>query len=295
MRLEQIQYFQKLAQTGSITAASQQLYISQQALSIAIKKLEEELHTDLFIRTSRGVQLTTDGEYFLSESTKITDTLEQIHLHFLAQNNSNVVLKIGAIPVISRYIMPKSISYFYKNLPNVKLDIESMSSSEILAALYADEIDLGFISESSLNPYDACIEKCNLQFTPLFHLPFSIAMHRNHPLNPRRVLSFEELAPYPALVLNMGNLENYLPYRILQHYHVESIITVDNEILFNQMLEDGLGYALYTQIPSAGTVRSDSPIVFHPLKENLFSTIGYVHRQTNDNKSPYIKLFCEHL
>lgn len=295
MRIEQIIYFQKLAQTGSITATSQQLYLSQQALSTAIKKLEEELQTQLFTRTPKGVLLTPDGEYLVTEFNKITNILEQIHIHFLAQNTADFSLNIGTIPVVNRHILPKSISYFYKNLPSVNLNISVMSPDHILQATSSGDIDLGFISEMSFEQHNAMNLPEDLSFMPLFHLPFSIVMHRDHPLNKYRVLSFEQLAPYPALLLDFGDLEHYLPYQILQHYHIEHIIKVDNEILYNQMLEDGVGYALYTQITSRASLQLDSSLTLHPLKENLFSTIGYIQRNRTDHKSAYIKLFCDHL
>jgi len=295
MRIEQILYFRKLAECGSITAASQQLYISQQALSTAIMKLEKELQTTLFIRTSRGVYLTADGEYLLAETNKLIEILEQINIHFLSQNASNVKLNIGAIPVVSRYLLPKSISFFYKNLPNVHLDVSVMAPNIILESVINQKIDLGFILESSFDSFALTNSVETIQTIPLFQLPFSIVMHKNHPLSKHRVLSFKQLANYPALVLSHGDLDNNLPYSILTHYNIESIITVDNEILYNQFLEDGLGYGLYTDISPSVVHRSEQPLVFRSLKEELFSTISCVQRKTPDNKTPYIKIFCDQL
>ena len=111
MQLEQLRYFKCLAENKSITQASKSLYISQQALSTSIRKLEEELTVKLFERTSRGVILTLDGEYLLKEVTKMFNDLEKIKLHFL-NKDSLVQFNIGAISIAKKFLLSKSMSYF---------------------------------------------------------------------------------------------------------------------------------------------------------------------------------------
>ncbi len=71
MRLEQLTYFVKTANTGSFSAASMELFISQQALSTSIKNLEKEFQAQLLIRTPKGVVLSNDGKYFYEIATQI--------------------------------------------------------------------------------------------------------------------------------------------------------------------------------------------------------------------------------
>lgn len=297
MRLEQLTYFKKLAETGSITAASQQLYISQQALSTAIKKLENELHTQLFQRTSRGVVLTVQGEYLLEETSKILDKIDEIKFHLLTENKNEVHLKIGALPVVARHLLPKSISYFYKNFPNAHLNIAEMSSLSIIQQLQNSVIDLGFFSTLSINGTEDDFQtKIDMPFTPIMHLSFSVIVCKDHPLNKYNAVSFTQLTKYPAILMTFGeNPEDYLPYRILQYYQVEPIIYADNEMLYNQMLKDGLGYALYTQISNASSHSLETSLVSHPLKDRIFTSIGYIQNTRSTEKLPYLDFFCKHI
>ena len=91
------------------------------------------------------------------------------------------------------------------------------------------------------------------------------------------------------------NLDDYLPYRILRYYGIDSVIYSDNEMLYNQLLEDGLGYALYTQISTAPFYNLGTSLIAHPLKDKIFSSIGYIQNLDSVEKMSYIKLFCEHI
>jgi len=292
MRIEQLFYFKKLAEVGSITATSQELFISQQALSAAIKKLEEELHTQLFLRTSQGVSLTVSGEYLLQQADKILSMLDQIKLHFLNEKQEDIQLSIGSIPVALRHILPKTISYFYKNLPNVHLNISTLSTSEIIAQVQSNILDLGIISTLAIDGEDELIFDKEIAFTPIMQLSFSVVVHKNHPLNKFNRLSLSQLVQYPALIMDYGDAETALPKRILTHYNVSSMIPINNEILYNQMLEDGLGYALYTDINAYNLSPSLS---CHALKDNLSSCIGYIQNTNTKPTNPFIQLFCDHL
>lgn len=296
MRLDHIKYFLKVAEIGTISGASERLYISQQALSTALKRLENELGVTLLDRSTHGVKLTHDGEYLKEEFLKIQDSLDRILTHFSSSRNENITLKIGTISVVEKWYLARSISWFYKYLPYVNLDISVMNPDDIIKGIAMGNYDLGFISllntDQSLNCFDE-----NFEFTPIERLPFSIIMHKDHPLGKQRTISLEELCDYPAILLEAGDIDSYLPNRIFQYYKIKNVIWASNETLFTQMLEDNLGYSLYTQIQFGGNPITNTvnlPLTQHPLKESLYATIGYINLKENDKKE-CIDQFCAHL
>lgn len=91
MRIEQLYYFQEIAQTRSISLAAKNLYLSQQSLSAALAALEQEFHLQLFVRSRKGVTLTEKGEAFLQDAQYVIDAEQQ---HFQGPQNDSVAIPL---------------------------------------------------------------------------------------------------------------------------------------------------------------------------------------------------------
>lgn len=91
MNLQTLRYVVTIAQTGSLSKASQYLFVSQSTLSRSVKELEQQLGISLFFRTNQGVQVTHDGEEFISRANQILmdiSALEGRYLHSGRQEQS---------------------------------------------------------------------------------------------------------------------------------------------------------------------------------------------------------------
>ena len=294
MQLEQLRYFKCLAENKSITQASKGLYISQQALSTSIRKLEEELTVKLFERTSRGVILTLDGEYLLKEVTKMFNDLEKIKLHFL-NKDSLVQFNIGAISIAKKFLLSKSMSYFYKNFPQIKLDVQSASTPDIIKGVLSEKYDLGYISTLTINNQEYTKILPEINFTPIHILPFYVEMHKDHPLKKYKKIPISELAKYQALVLDVDKTESYLPKMLSELFGITSVIEADNEVLYARLLEDGVGYSLMTDLGNENGGHYSAQLIHRPLEEDVLSIIGSVKKANKEDKDFYIELFCNHL
>ena len=147
MRLEQLVYFIKTADNRSFSAASAELFISQQALSTAIKNLEAEFNTQLFIRTPKGVVLSEDGKYFYEISAQIIALFKQLHYHFLSEKKLlSDTIKIVLNNKNKNHFFPKITSYFYKEYPQLHIIYQVVENNEIVTALVNHTADLGVIS-----------------------------------------------------------------------------------------------------------------------------------------------------
>ena len=158
--LSQYKIFYEVARTGNISKAAKELYISQPAISKAIGKLEESLNTTLFFRSSRGVQLTEEGEilyeYVRSAFDSLTrgeEELKRVHEFHIGH------LRIGVSNTLCKYILLPYLKGFVEQYPHVQISIESQSSSQTLAMLDQSRIDLGLVAEPKI--------KKGLTFTPV--------------------------------------------------------------------------------------------------------------------------------
>lgn len=139
--------FLAVAQTKSLSAASKRLFISQPAISKAIKQLETELGTSLFFRSSRGVQLTDDGELLYSH---IFTAFNEINIGEQLLNSRKRLgigrIRFGASNTLCKYILlPKLQKYVRKN-PHISISINCQSSIHTKALIDNRDIDIGLIA-----------------------------------------------------------------------------------------------------------------------------------------------------
>jgi DNA-binding transcriptional LysR family regulator len=142
--------FNLVAETGNISRAARQLYISQPAVSKAIQSLEDNLGVILFIRGSRGVRLTDEGQ-LLYDHTKNAfeilqhgeDSIKKIHELGIGH------LRIGASTTLCRYLLLPYLDGFVRENPHIKITIENQSSSYTLKQLENNQLDIGLVAKPS--------------------------------------------------------------------------------------------------------------------------------------------------
>lgn len=140
------QIFYEVAGCRNFSVAARKLYISQPAVSKAISRLEEELNTVLFRRSSRGVTLTPEGEVLYShvetalQSLKSgTDLLKSVSGGHISQ------LSIGVSTTLCKYVLLPFLKPFISENPNIKITISCQSTFDTLTALQNGSIDIGLV------------------------------------------------------------------------------------------------------------------------------------------------------
>lgn len=147
--------FNSVAQAGNISKAAGQLYISQPAVSKAIKNLEKGLKTTLFIRNSRGVKLTEEGELLYKYTSTAFDTLKQAEDSIKRIKELGIGhLRIGASNTLCKYLLLPYLKCFVRENPHIKITIENQSSSRTLKQLDNGSLDIGLVAKpDNLEPY----------------------------------------------------------------------------------------------------------------------------------------------
>lgn len=147
IKLELYRIFREVAVKKSISNAAKSLFISQSAVSQAIKQLETQLDLPLFQRTPKGVILTAEGQLLFEYAASAIDLLDVAENKLEAMKNlSYGDLKIGASDTISRYLLLNRLEHFNKLYPKIKLQIVNRTSLEAVSLLKTGKIDLAFIN-----------------------------------------------------------------------------------------------------------------------------------------------------
>ncbi|HJC05341.1 MAG TPA: LysR family transcriptional regulator [Candidatus Enterocloster excrementipullorum] len=161
--LSQYKIFYEVAKAGNISRAAKELYISQPAISKSISKLEDSLGLSLFTRSSRGVQLTCEGEVLFEHVREAFEALNRGEQELKRIQEFDIGhLRIGVSNTLCKYILLPYLKTFVDQYPHMRVTIESQATAQTLARLEQQKIDLGLVAEPSL--------KKELSFIPVMDI-----------------------------------------------------------------------------------------------------------------------------
>lgn len=143
--------FHTVAKAGNISKAANQLYISQPAISKAISKLEEELGTALFNRSSRGVTLTEEGQVLYEYVERAFNSLNMGEENLKNYKELGIGhIRIGVSTSLCKHILLDYLKDFIRENPNIKFSIDCHSTVNTIKLLKNDDIDIGLICNTEL-------------------------------------------------------------------------------------------------------------------------------------------------
>ena len=194
VKLELYRVFQEVARMGNISAAAQNLFISQSAVSQSIKQLEEQLQVRLFSRSTRGVVLTSEGKLLLDYVSHGLGLI-QCGEEKLAQSRQLLTgeLIIGASDTVTKTYLVSRLEAFHQNYPAIQIRILNGTSQMVLDYLHAGQVDIAFASE----PKDKDAYSVRHCFDT--HQLFVAAP--NYDCDFDHVHSMEEIAAFPLILL----------------------------------------------------------------------------------------------
>ena len=182
--LRSIQIVQTVAQRGSVSAAAEDLGISQPALTKRIKAIEERLDLLLFKRDARGVTLTSCGAFFLEQSEKLIVKVDDVANRLLAFREGNGgELRIGTKTGLDDVFFTDVLLKFIKDSPNAQLDIDIDTTPSLIKRLAIGEIDLAFVARGypDATGQDSVLSQ-SIHFVDLCSLAFHFVVRAKHPI-----------------------------------------------------------------------------------------------------------------
>ena len=255
--------FYHVAITLSFSEASKQLFISQSAVSQSIKVLEKKLNQPLFIRSTKKVQLTPEGEILLKHIEPAMNLIKRGENQLLEAHTLNGgQLRIGASDTICRYYLVPYLNQFHKEFPNIHIKVTNQTSIECARFLENGQAD--FIVTNY--PNSALAGNMNTRVINEFHDVF-VAGRAAFPLEGRK-LGLEELLDYPIMMLDRKSTTSEFLHQIFQKRQLDLVPEI--ELSSNDLLIDlariGLGIAF---VPDFCIPAKDRNLFILDLKEQL--------------------------
>ena len=198
MTLTELRYIVAVARERHFGRAAKACHVSQPTLSVAIKKLEDELGVSIFERGSNDISLSPVGERIVQQAQQAleaADNVKQVALQ--GKNQLAGPLRIGAIYTIGPYLYPELIPILRKAAPEMPLIVEENYTSVLTEKLKQGELDVIIIAL----PY----EEQGIVTLPLYKEPFVVLLPTSHPFTARKTISSKQLEDENVLLLGKGH------------------------------------------------------------------------------------------
>lgn len=275
MEIRVLHYFLTIAREGSITAAAEQLHITQPTLSRQIKDLEDELGQKLFHRSSHSMKLTQEGFIFRQRAEEIVAMVDKTSAEFLSMNKPLAGdIYIGCGETLAVSLIADLIAELRKEYPDIRYHLYSGNEADVTERLDKGLLDFGILVQlADITKYD-CI-----------HLPaediWGVVMRKDDPLAHKEITR-ADLLDLPLImsrqVLDTKSKGNDFIDWFGEDFDKLNIVTTFN-LMYNAalMVKAGVGYAV--SIDGIVNTDSESELCFRPLTPKMTSGLDLIWKK----------------
>ncbi|WP_298076939.1 LysR family transcriptional regulator [uncultured Abiotrophia sp.] len=279
MRIQQLQYLEKIVESGSINEAAKALFLSQPSLSNAIKELEQEMDLQLLVRQKSGVSLTNEGREFMIYARQILDQVKLMEAKYkqhtvrkqaFSVSAQHYAFVVHAFVDLIKQVDAEEYQFTLRETETQNILEDVMSFKSSLGILYLNKFNRQVLTK--------LFKEKKLKFTPLFKAKPHVFVCRDNPLAQKSSVRLRDLEDYPYLSYEQGQENSfYFAEEILSTLNRKMHIKVsDRATIFNLMV--GLnGYTISSGIISSEL--NDDKIIAIPLEVDDMMTLGYLMPQ----------------
>jgi len=260
MDLRQLRVFVEVARQGSFTRAAERLHVAQPAVSISIRKLEEELDFTLLNRQEKRVTLTAEGERLLDHAGRILEdcsaaAAEMAELRGLGKGE----VRIGITPMMSSYYFPGIIREFRKRYPNLTLTVNGEGAASIQRLIARGEIDMGVIAGHKVPE--------GLECQRFLREEIVACVPADHPFAGRKAITCSDFLREPLIVFKEGYYMRELMDDLVEESGMKPQIVFETNLfsLVRSLIKERLGTSTFLRMvvrgdPELAAVSFDPPL-----------------------------------
>lgn len=231
MKIIQLEYFCAVCRYHSITQAAQKLYVTQPAISNAVRELEKEFSVSLFIRSKGHMILTKEGEIFYQKASRLLDTINQTSSELYDLGRQTIPVRIGIPPLLSTIFFPDMLIKFQEKHPSVPVELYEYGSIRAAKLVMEETLDLALVN---MNFYE--IDKLNSHQMLSEHIVFCVSPE--HHLATKKDVSIEMLKNENLIMYNTDSVLNATLYSRFEQsgikpnviLHASQLYTIQNFI-----------------------------------------------------------------
>lgn len=276
MTIKQLQYAVTVAETGNMTEAARKLFIAQPSLTSAIHELEKEYGITLFLRSNKGIELTSEGDEFLGYARQVLEQANLINERYTGKSTGKQRFCVSSQHysfVVEAFVRLLKVHGGDK----YEFHMRETQTYEIIDDVAHLRSEIGILYLNSFN--ETIIRKTlkdnELTFTTLFKAKPHVFIGKDNPLAKKKILSLDDLKPYPRLSYEQGSHNSfYFSEEILSTVDCDKeLVVCDRATLFNMLI--GLnGYTICSGVISEEL--NGPNIIAKPLGVDDYMEIGYI-------------------
>lgn len=285
MKTEQIAYLDDISRTHSITQTAQRFFISQQALSVSLTKLEEEFGTTFLVRTNKGAYLTEDGLFFLQNTQPILDRYKELKesffLHSTAATDETISpeghLVIFCHTRILEPLLIDLLEQYTRKYPHVHITLYEKENIDIITAIAQQAGDFGliFTPEFLFDNTGGYQLPAHVQVEELFSDHFIVCCSANHPLKQQKSLSMHSFQGFPAILFDTNKYVSQSD--VLPLPDTEGHCYYSNNASFHKaMISRGMAISLITAFEFRKLYFKHKDLIALPITDSPKSIINLV-------------------
>lgn len=266
-----LKLFTTVAEEKSFSKAANKLHISQPAVSMQIKTLEEKYGVPLFERSHRAIKLTKAGEILYHHANKIIYNYAKINqLIEDMYHSAKGTLAIGSGYTFGEYILPHALATFKHKFPNITPKVTIKNSRRIFNQVVRNEIDIGII-ESELTHADVYTKS-------FFKDEMVIIVPPDHPLSQQRTVEIEDLKQMVWILRESGSSTREFVSRKFDRLNIQpkSIIEFGSSQTIKGAVEFGLGISLISKKTITNELQLNRLVALNIHNESLIRNFYYV-------------------
>ncbi len=240
MDTQLLQAFAAVAETGSFSAAAEQLHLTQPAISKRIALLEQQLDCSLFDRGGRQITLTEAGRALLPHSQTVLQELRVAKRHIQdLRGGVTGLLTMGISHHMGLHRLPEVLQKFSQQYPDVRLDIDFLDSEEAYERVLLGEVELGVIT---LAPE----AKPALQQIEIWNDELVVTIARNHPLAHKKTVTAKALSQYRAILPGLNTYTGRIVKALFEEQKLPLDVSMSTNYLetIKVMVSIGLGWSV---------------------------------------------------
>ncbi len=269
-------YAVTVAEEGNLSNAAKKLFIAQPSLTAAIHDLEEEFGIQIFIRSNKGIKVTSEGEEFLGYARQVLEQTKLIEERYGGKRPGKLRFCVSA----QHYSFAvEAFAVLIKNTGAEKYEFHMRETQtyNIIddVAHLRSEIGILYLNRFNEEVIRKTLRDNNLSFNSLFTAKPHVFLGKKSPLAGKKVISLDDLKPYPRLSYEQGNHNSfYFSEEILSTMDCDKeLVVLDRATLFNMLV--GLnGYTICSGIISEEL--NGPNIIARPLDIDDYMEIGYI-------------------
>ncbi len=265
MDLRKLEIFRAVAEKHSFARASDCLYISQSAVSIAIKKLEDELNLQLFVRSNKSVELTAEGAVLLRHARRIMSQAADARLELSEMKElKRGQVRVGIPAMLASYYFPGYLVRFKREYPGISVVIIDEGTKLIREHIEQGLLDMGIINMDDVT--DA------IDAHMLIHEEMLLCTSPSHPLARKRAVRIPQLRDQPLILYREGYFLKEIVSQMFADNHVEPEIDFETNLvqLMKTLVLSGLGVSFCLR----SVLREESRLVGVPFSPRLKLQFG---------------------